>query len=199
MVAAVTEIQAPIHLPIQTPEIGVTITFHGPFRIATGTSSDGLDATYRTDNPLPASSLKGLMRHQTAEVLGVAESIVAEIYGKPHVGSPWWWSDAAIEDGRHMVRTLVRIDSETGTATPGALRTVGELWPISGRFTMRRRGLIEESRLPLHRAVLAASARAVTALGADRRRGLGWVTLTPDQPWDAAQRDLLMIARSGHG
>ena len=177
----------------------IQIAFHGPFRVETGAASDGLDATYRLENPLPASSLKGLMRAQASTVLGVAPSVVDEVYGSAQAGSPWRWSDASIEDAREMVRTSVRIDPKTGTALGGALRTAGELWPVSGRFEVRRRGSVPAERHPQHLAVLAASARAITALGADRRRGLGWVSLTPDLPWDDTQRELLLAARMCDG
>ena len=47
------------------------ITFHGPFRIATGAAADGLDDTFDPDNPLPASSLKGLMRAHAKNLLSI--------------------------------------------------------------------------------------------------------------------------------
>jgi CRISPR/Cas system CSM-associated protein Csm3 (group 7 of RAMP superfamily) len=188
LVAAVTGGQ-------QAAGLEVRIDFHGPFRIQTGAAADGLDATFHPDNPLPASSIKGLMRAQAQLVLGVAVPIVEEVFGSPRAGSPWWWSDAEVEDARAMVRTSTRIDQDTGTVFPGAVRTAAELWPARGSFQIRRRGLVPDERVAQHLAVLAASARAVTALGSDRRRGLGWVSMTPDIPWDRRQRDLLIAAR----
>jgi CRISPR/Cas system CSM-associated protein Csm3 (group 7 of RAMP superfamily) len=178
-----------------------TIAFHGPFRVAAGAASDGLDATYDAVNPLPSSSLKGVMRASAKTTLGIPATLVTEIFGDAAVPSPWWWSDAVIEPGTEggagpvRVRTQVRIDPATFTAAETALRTSGELWPASAYFEVRRRGQVPGERVALHEAVLAASARAITALGSDRRRGLGWVSVSPDQPWDDAQQQLLLSCR----
>jgi hypothetical protein len=64
---------------------------------------------------------------------------------------------------------------------------------------VRRRGVISGGRVALHEAVLCASARAITALGSDRRRGLGWVSVILDQQWDEAKQQLLLSARGNHG
>lgn len=178
-----------------------TIIFHGPFRIATGAASDGLDATFDPANPLPSSSLKGLMRDQARQVLGIDEAIVDVVFGTPGAPSPWWWSDAEIDfgppsrDGAVRVRSQLQIDQATFTAADATLRTSGELWPSGAHFEVRERRPLpvgEESR---HEAVLRASASAITALGSDRRRGLGWVSVIPDVPWDNASHQLLLSCR----
>ena len=46
----------------ERPMITFTVTIHGPFHISAGESGDGADNVVDRDNPLPASSLKGLMR-----------------------------------------------------------------------------------------------------------------------------------------
>jgi len=182
-----------------------TIVFHGPFRVATGAASDGLDAAYDAASPLPSSSLKGLMRHQAAQVLEIDAAVVAEIFGTAAAPSPWWWSDAVIDpgppgsSGTGRVRTQLRIDPVTFTAVATTLRTSGELWPPGARFEVRRRRAIPSGRAPLHEAVLAASARAISALGSDRRRGLGWVSVIPGETWDEAKHQLLLSCRGNHG
>lgn len=173
----------------------VHIVFHGPFRVASGSASDGLDATYRADNPLPASTLKGLMRAQAERTLALPEELVGEVFGHPQHASPWWWSDAELDEPREMVRTQLRIDEQTATAFPGAVRTNGQLWPRGGRFTVAMRDAIPMPRVTVHRAVLEAAARAVTGLGSDRRRGLGWVSFQPDAPWDESRRQMLLSLR----
>jgi CRISPR/Cas system CSM-associated protein Csm3 (group 7 of RAMP superfamily) len=177
------------------------ITFHGPFRVAAGASSDGLDETYHATNPLPSSSLKGLMRAHAQHLLHLGDLYVTEVFGSDRVRSPWWWSDAAITvapdapHGPHRVRTRVRIDPDTFTAADTAMQTASEFWPASAEFDVRRRGPVPAGQIALHEAILAASARAVTALGSDRRRGLGWVSIVPDLPWDDTQQQLLLSCR----
>ncbi len=178
-----------------------TVIFHGPFRVAAGASSDGLDATYDAASPLPSSSLKGLMRATAEQALGIGPPVIREIFGSAAARSPWWWSDAVIDPGPpgragpDRVRAQVQIDPVTFTAAEKTMRTSGELWPSSARFEVRRRGHVPPGRVAVHEAVLAASARAITALGSDRRRGLGWVSVIPDEPWDDTQHELLLSCR----
>jgi CRISPR/Cas system CSM-associated protein Csm3 (group 7 of RAMP superfamily) len=178
-----------------------SISFHGPFRVAAGASSDGLDETYHAANPLPSSSLKGLMRAHAKYVLEIDDLHVKEVFGSEPAQSPWWWSDAVIapspvtQAGPHRIRTRVGIDPDTFTAAGKAMQTAGEFWPASAEFEIRRRGPIPASRIALHEAILAASARAVTALGSDRRRGLGWVSIVPDVPWNDTQQQLVLSCR----
>jgi CRISPR/Cas system CSM-associated protein Csm3 (group 7 of RAMP superfamily) len=182
-----------------------TVVFHGPFRIASGAASDGLDAAYDAANPLPSSSLKGLMRDQAKNVLEISAELVEEIFGRPDAPSPWWWSDAAIDPGPPgraalgRVRSQLQIDRDTFTAADKTLRNSGELWPSSAQCEVRRRGPVPDGRVALHEAVLAASALSISALGSDRRRGLGWVSVIPDEPWDDTRHQLLLSGRSSHG
>lgn len=181
-----------------------TILFHGPFRVASGGASDGLDADYDSANPLPSSSLKGLMRDQAERVLGINRALVDEVFGSAATPSPWWWSDAEIDPGPSgcagtgRVRSQLQIHSATFTAIDMSLRTSGELWPASARFEVRRRRAIPHGKVPLHEAILSASARTISALGSDRRRGLGWVSVILDEPWDDARQQLLLSCRGNH-
>jgi hypothetical protein len=99
------------------------------------------------------------------------------------------------QHGPHRIRTRIRIDPDSFTAADTAMQTASELWPASAEFDVRRRGPVPAGRVALHEAILAASARAITALGSDRRRGLGWVGIEPDLPWDDAQQQLLLTCR----
>ena len=85
--------------------ITFTVTIHGPFHISAGESGDGADNVVDRDNPLPASSLKGLMRAAAADLLGLPDTLIADVFGAPGpAGSPWRWSDgrvAAPEFGRY--------------------------------------------------------------------------------------------------
>lgn len=169
------------------------ISFHGPFRVAAGAASDGLDDTFDAHNPLPASSLKGLMRAQATHLLTVRKEVVDEVFGSRRLCSPWWWSDATVPASPARVRTRIRIGDDTHTTVSGALLTAGELWPTEAAFfDVEPRDPIPAERIPVHEAVLAAAARAIIALGSDRRRGLGWVSVTlPDRPWDNIQQEYL--------
>ena len=181
-----------------------SIVFHSPFRVATGAASDGLDAAFDPANPLPSSSLKGLMRDQAKRVLEVSPALVEEVFGSVRIPSPWWWSDATIDFGRPgrdeagRVRTQLQINQDTFTAADKTLRTSGELWPSAAHFEVRRRRPLPGDQAARHEAILCASARAICALGSDRRRGLGWVTVIADTPWDDVRHQLLLSSRDNH-
>ncbi|WP_146778715.1 RAMP superfamily CRISPR-associated protein [Actinomadura craniellae] len=172
------------------------IHFHGPFRVATGSAADGLNASYDEENPLPASSLKGLMRAHAVRPLRLPEPLVGEVFGDRWNRTPWSWTDAEITGGVGRIRTQSRIDPRTHTVADGAMFTSGELWPAGASFAIVQRDAVDPDRIELHQAVLIAAARAITALGSDRRRGLGWVSVVPDRPWDDHLHALLTTHRS---
>ncbi|MFF0520682.1 RAMP superfamily CRISPR-associated protein [Actinomadura nitritigenes] len=172
------------------------IRFHGPFRVATGAAADGLNASYDERNPLPASSLKGVMRAHAAKPLKITEALVDEVFGGRRDRSPWSWTDAEITDGTGRVRTQSRLDPVTHTVAKGALFTSGEMWPAGANFEIIQRDAIDATRIDLHRAVLMAAARTITSLGSDRRRGLGWISVIPDHHWDDHLHALLTAHRS---
>ncbi|MEO5874831.1 MAG: RAMP superfamily CRISPR-associated protein [Streptosporangiaceae bacterium] len=176
------------------------ILFHGPFRVATGSAAEGLDATYAPDAPLPASSLKGLMRAHAKQQLDLDDRLVNEVFGgRTAPRCPWSWTDVEFTGNLdHRIRTQARIDPETFTTTDGAMFTTGELWPTAAEFEILQRDAVDPARIELHQMVLTASARAITALGSDRRRGLGWVSVLPDLPWSDRLHELLITSRSAH-
>lgn len=170
----------------------VTVTFHGPFRVATGVARDGLGEVVDPDDLLPASSLKGLMRAAARQLLPGQGGLVAEVFGTDanrqeglaaRAASPWHWDDPEFPSApRRHVRARVSIDPETGTAKRDFLVLGEELWADTASFTVTRRLPLAPETLRRHHVVLAASAAAVHALGADRRRGLGWVSCVPHDP-----------------
>lgn len=173
------------------------ITFHGPFRVATGRAGDGTDSVVDRDVPLPASSIKGVMRSAARDLLNLPQSLVEAVFGSAWQPSPWSWSDATLtSDGdaplRVRARARIQISEATHTAVDGALAVGEEILAHRAVFTVQRNGPVPTADLPRHEAVLTAAARAVTALGGDRRRGLGWVSITPLHPaWTAASADHL--------
>jgi CRISPR/Cas system CSM-associated protein Csm3 (group 7 of RAMP superfamily) len=166
----------------------VTITFHGPFRVATGSARGGTDETVDLADPLPASSLKGLMRACARELLPGARGLVDAVFGTAAEPSPWHWEPVVFATTpQPHTRARVKIDPVTGTAADGHLMFGEELWATTGRFRVTGPGhWIHPHPEEDHRTVLVCAAAGVKSLGADRRRGLGWVSLVPDAPIDAA-------------
>ena len=165
----------------------VEIIFHGPFRISTGSTRDGVAATVDHHDPIPASSLKGLMRASAALLLPRQTDLVDEVFG--HGGpsgrrhaSPWHWGSATADHPVYEQRARLAIDPATGAGRPGYLFLGEEVWARSATFEITRHRPLDADILARHHAVLACAAAGVHALGSDRRRGLGWVTLRPTDP-----------------
>lgn len=170
------------------------IAFHTPFRVATGRAGEGSDTTVDRQTPLPASSLKGVMRSAARDVLRIPPGWVDEVYGAAWQPSPWSWSDAmppAATPVQVRVRARIQIAPGTGTAVDGALAIAEEVHTPLAQFTITRAGWVAPDLVAAHESVLIASARTVTAVGGDRRRGLGWVSITPTAPPWPAEKDQL--------
>ncbi len=190
--------------------ITFTITFHGPFRVGTGVPAEGLDARVDPTNPLPSTSLKGVMRAAAAESLGLPNGLVSEVFGAPAghqragatglPASPWIWTDAAFA-GLQAPQLVTRIQVEkTGLTKRGALMIGEHVWADIATFEVVQRVGLDPATVERHRLVLCAAARAVTSVGALRRRGEGWVSIVDDQEWDAAARArLVRLASSTEG
>lgn len=159
------------------------LRFHGPFHVLTGSAGKGIDDTVDESNPLPESEVKGLMR-ASATRLEVPPGLLAEVFGvraqdsRTDGGSPWAWSCHPPEHVQTRVRTSVPIDPATGTSRAGAIRFADELWATTMRVEVERMGWVPAERIDTHLRVLRASARGVNAVGSDRNRGYGWVTVT---------------------
>lgn len=157
------------------------IAFHGPFRVSTGYARAGIDAAIDPENPLPNTSLKGVMRATAMQLLGEKSSVVQEVFGSGRYESPWRWSHAEPdESGWHMPKAAARlaIDAKTHTASADMLGISEQTSATRARFTVTQRGPLDEGPLRTHRLVLAVAGQATRSLGANRRRGLGWVTIT---------------------
>ncbi|MGJ7908500.1 RAMP superfamily CRISPR-associated protein [Actinopolyspora sp. H202] len=168
---------------MSTSTLRFDITFHTPFRVSTGHARDELDAAIDPELPLPSTSLKGLMRATAVKLLGKNAEIVGSVFGSPRHESPWRWSDAAPdENGWHRPKAAARleIDRDTHTAKEDMLGVREQIGAEHAWFTVTERGFLDDETLRTHRLVLAVAARATRSLGADRRRGLGWVTISSD-------------------
>jgi CRISPR/Cas system CMR subunit Cmr4 (Cas7 group RAMP superfamily) len=176
------------------------IVFHAPFRISSGQAGDGSDTTVDRAALLPASSLKGLMLSAARDLLKFPQPQVDAVFGTSWQPSPWGWSDAAMtEEASIRARTRIQIDRDTGTVIRGALQVADEVLADRAEFSIDRTGWIAAGQESAHETILLAAARSVTAVGGARRRGSGWVTVTPvDPPWsDGHLRAAVTLAGSG--
>jgi hypothetical protein len=177
--------------------LGFTITFHGPFRVGAAYGRDGVDAAIDHDDPLPADHLKGLMRAAAATMLGGSEHPkLDEVFGSPRSPSPWSWSSASLaggDDWNFGQRHRVKIDPGRHSAVKDHLVLGERAWPSRARFEVARIGLLDPAAERDHVLILRCAAAAVHGLGAWRRRGLGWVGVTPDDgPVTAADAERLL-------
>ncbi|GAB1512569.1 RAMP superfamily CRISPR-associated protein [Actinophytocola sp. KF-1] len=171
------------------------IAFAAPFRVSTGHARPGVDAGIDRDTPLPATSLKGLMRATAGQLLGEKHPLVAAVFGSVHAPSPWSWSDATpAGDGwrKPVIASRVRI-GEDHVADHDMLGSAEVTQAAAATFSITQCGHLTDEALALHRALLAVAGQATRSLGANRRRGLGWVhiTCTSDPPTEDTVRTLL--------
>ena len=165
---------------MRSEAVEFTVTFLGPFAVATGTASGGLDHRVDLATPLPSSSLKGLMRHEARVALGAPARWVDRIFGDSH-GNPaaWRWTDAKLVD---LAKTSLwsRVKLDEGGRSEERLLTVGEqIWADSAIFSVVPAG---EAKVA-DQVLLPAAARHISSLGHQRRRGFGWVSVTDGLPW----------------
>lgn len=168
-----------------------TIHFRGPFRIGGSDPVDLFDAPVNRANPLPASSLKGLMRAEASERLGIPPRWVEAVFGSPAVPCPWWWSDAVLQQPSFQPTTRVRVD-DVGRTMRGFLRFGEQVWATTAHFSVERVLQVAPQELDRHHDILLAAAASVTSLGESRLRGSGWVDIRPG----AAPPDLSRRIRS---
>lgn len=164
-------------------EMTFWVEFHGPFRVSTGVARTGADAAVDPSALLPGSSLKGLMRAAASRLLPAA--VVDDVFGAPGRPSPWAWS-AAEFDVEPVRQNRVRIALEDGVARDGALMVNEEVWASKCSFAVTQVGPLESDLLMTHETVIEFAARSVHLVGADRRRGLGSVTIRRTDQTDAS-------------
>jgi hypothetical protein len=155
------------------------IWFHGPFAVSTGSAGRGADSTVNDDLPLPESSIKGVML-AAARTVGFPSHLIDEVFGAQRKQSPWSWGP--VEFNGPIVRqqrARVAIDQATGTAKKHALAFVEQHWAESATFDILPMRYIDPAVVSDHEVVLAVAGASVESLGAERRRGSGWVSIRP--------------------
>ncbi len=185
--------------------LGFTVTFYSPFRVGAAYARDGVDAAVDPHDPLPADSLKGLMRAAAVDLLGKGHHAVSAVFGSHAAPSPWAWSSAR-PPGRDWNehdfsgrRHRVAIDPVTHSATKDQLVLAEQTWIPAARFEVSRVGYLDANVLPEadHVLVLRCAAGGVHGLGAWRRRGLGWAGITPDDGGISAADAGRLLALAG--
>lgn len=157
----------------------IPVKFHTPFRVSTGTGDQKADVVVLADR-IPASSLKGVMRAAAQIRLELPELVVLRLFGSAERDCPWGWTDLRLDEAATIrVRVQVPIDRRTGTARRGALLKAEEIWVNRDQQFAVERTSTRDETTDKDAVLLAACALAVQSLGASRRRGLGWVSMTP--------------------
>ena len=187
--------------------IKLDITFNQPFRVASGRGKGDVDDVIDRENPLPSTTLKGVIRDAARLLLpGTGRGdefkdhpLVVEVFGgRGSHDVIWHFSDPvlqAVTDDSYRSRTRVSID-EHRRARPGALYVAEELHVTKAIAEITQIGKVAEGREALHLALLHLAARLVDGVGADRRRGLGWVSITTNATDEEVRTMVDVIQRS---
>ena len=180
-----------------TFQITFRIRFLTAFRVGASAGRDGVDAPVDRLRPLAADHLKGIIRASARETLRLHPDIVTRVFGSTSSPSPWSWSDAQPLDGKRWepgYRHRVSINEKSHTAQEGALVLSEDVWAPRAGFEVTWVAAGEPDHD--HVLVLMASAAATHAIGAWRRRGLGWVSITsPLADWDIVDARRLIELR----
>lgn len=186
-----------------TQELTFVVRFHQPFLVASGNAGRGLNTLGHAGAPVPASQLKGAMRAAAQHVLCIDQKKLKPIFGsaeekgKRATSGAWGWSNLGPTDA--FIRWSAarnRIDSVTGTVMHEALAFEEELWQKPGAtatFCIDRLKPLEPDMVQQHIAVLQAAACATTALGHNRNRGMGAVTIRPKKTLDDIHKVLAQV------
>ena len=160
------------------------IYFHSPFHLFLGMGAKGVDNIVDSDEPVSASALKGVMRHQGEHVLKIDPSVIAEVFGgwqddpARQIGArgcPWHFVTPRFDSPTIRERHRIAIDESSGTVEDGAMLLHHEVWAESAEFDIEQRAYIDNPAR--HIAVIKACAQCMTSIGASRNRGYGWVTV----------------------
>ena len=193
-----------------TQELTFQISFRGPFLVSTGNARAGADATIDPTVPLPTTALKGVLRAELLEALGIRPDHFARYFRDRGDRLVLVVVRAADEDAGcgHFSCELGKPDPPQSGRRRGR-RIPGDSGRCVGRYcddyrdpcqTPRRRDLAQALAAPA-----CGPARSVSALGSNRRRGHGWVRISDVDPaagnavanWTAHDSEQLLRLRGG--
>lgn len=174
----------------------ITMTFHGPFRVGTGSPVTGVDSPVDSADPLPTSSVKGLLRAEARDVLRVRRDVITGVFGGDGHPARWYWGRVTYARApRPAMVARIAVDEATGVAKEAFLAFQQCLWTTSASIVVEPAQRMDATTLTKDTLCLRAAARSVSAVGSLRRRGYGWVSMTDDEDWTnddtAALLDLL--------
>lgn len=201
-------------------QVNLLVAFNSPFRIGSGAAAEGVDIGLDPEVPFPASSLKGRMREAARVLLdldwppvGLTASgeedgsdgtesgdakdtdrdtrLIRAVFGDEWHESPWHWDDVAVR--MHVVpRVRIRLDDDR-VVKPGAFKVAEEAVADHGTVRIWQQGTVDPGEMPFHLALLRTCARLVEAVGSEKSRGLGWVTIDIEGGFDPA--DVRLVRR----
>lgn len=169
-------------------ELRFRIAFAAPMRVSTGRARPGVDAAIDMTDPLPATSLKGVMRATATQLLGASDPRVGQVFGSPRHECRWEWSNATAETPWAPPQRTTRIRVHNHVAADDMLGFAEQTHTTAATFTITAIDEPPGPELATHLAILTIAATATRTLGAGRRRGTGWVHITSEtHPIDAAR------------
>ena len=172
------------------------VKFRSPFLIGGVAPGDGFDLRGDHAVPFPSSSVKGRLRAEAKLVLSIDQEVIKEIFGIAEHGGMWWFSDVEVKNPMFELANRVAMDPDnpdSGRSDEHQLVFFEHCWADEGEFDIEPLVPIDDAKRQQHEAVLQAAAMSVTNIGGMRRRGHGWVDITPEENPD--RQELLKIVR----
>lgn len=169
-------------------ELKFKIKFFGPFLVGGQPAGDGFDIRADRTDPIPSTSIKGRLRAEASQVLHVDKALVNEIFGSEEQPSSWWFSGANFDgssDLQFKTANRVAMDAEqpdAGIPDEGQLVFYEQCWAEEASFVIEPVADLDDEQIKKHQAVLLAAAGSVNNFGAMRRRGHGWIAISPEEP-----------------
>ncbi|MBF6523066.1 RAMP superfamily protein [Nocardia farcinica] len=159
-------------------ELRFRISFDAPIRVSTGRAGPGVDAAVDPTDPLPATSLKGVVRATATRLLGTDHRLIEAVFGSPRRESAWEWSGARTETVWTAPQRAARMQVVDHVAAHDMVALAEQVHTPAAIFTVTALADLPVPELDAHIGVLTIAATATRSLGAGRCRGTGWVHIT---------------------
>ncbi|WP_280260084.1 RAMP superfamily CRISPR-associated protein [Nocardia abscessus] len=159
-------------------ELRFRISFDAPMRVSSGRARPGVDAAVDPTDPLPATSLKGVVRATATRLLGTDHRLIEAVFGSPRQEGAWEWSAAVSETAWTAPQRAARIQVVDHVAAHDMVALAEQIHTPTAVFAVTALADLAAPELDAHIGVLTVAATATRSLGAGRRRGTGWVHIT---------------------